>query len=527
MGLESKKKIFQIKFLLNFACLAFFLFFATLPLAHGYYSFNRNGQRTTWPTSVIEQDFCPMGTETFQGTDLCDLSLGTSSPNDGEAIGILMVVDARFTDDMGTLLNCTDGPAPVYGPPLVSEYLEVYDALATWDQVATSNVQFGFICSIYDEDMPILGDITIESFNNIVGDVDLEIWNSDTDLPIFNGYNEIVFDDTPNKDILEEILPGIIDPNAILGIAFPFDPNMNLISDLAATGEIAEAFFVLNVGENAPFSQNIQAVTTHELGHLLGLGHTVSINASMGLAGNTPSMYFTSVGGSVSHISSLEPDDIAGITVSYPIAGEPLNTFGSMGGTVSDLDLGNIPGTGIVAMDGTGEEISVIVGGNPDLTDDQYVIEGVPPGTYDTVRLLALNGGGQAAGVNTDPDGNVDGIFAEPPFVLETLYFDDVSDEDLATPVTVLAPGDQVTGIDFLAEIIVEDGLNGVVIQGGGCDNVFSSQIAPVGASFPGAGMLIALTAPFLTVFLLKRKYNRWGKFRGKFNIASKGPEIF
>ena len=88
----------------------------------------------------------------------------------------------------------------------------------------------------------------------------------------------------------------------------------------ADTLYIEEVDIALNVGlqwttTGGANKFDIQGVTTHEVGHLLGLAHSEVLTATM-IAG--PTFYETHTVGDEASLRTLDADDIAGISVLYP-----------------------------------------------------------------------------------------------------------------------------------------------------------------------------------------------------------------
>ncbi len=97
---------------------------------------------------------------------------------------------------------------------------------------------------------------------------------------------------------------------------------------------IVEADIALNVGlqwttTGGANKYDIQGVVTHEVGHLLGLAHSEVLTATM-IAG--PTFYETHTVGDEASLRTLDPDDIAGISVLYPPGYAGTGGGGSGGG---------------------------------------------------------------------------------------------------------------------------------------------------------------------------------------------------
>jgi hypothetical protein len=160
----------------------------------------------------------------------------------------------------------------------------------------------------------------------------------------------------------------------VLGLTTPFfNPS---------TGQIVEAdiFFSSTV----PFSTNttsvsgsydLQAVATHEIGHLLGLDHSALISATM----------FWSVANGIIYPKNLSADDIAGVSILYPSS--LFAAKGKISGTVRTTANAPIYAAIVVAVNSKG--IPVASG----ITDPSgnYAIEGLDPDNY-TVYADALDG---------------------------------------------------------------------------------------------------------------------------------------
>jgi hypothetical protein len=142
----------------------------------------------------------------------------------------------------------------------------------------------------------------------------------------------------------------------------------NVMSSVT-TGQILEADIVFN--PNAGFSTeqtnlaDLQAVATHEIGHLLGLDHTPLASAVM---------FPLAAGNSLSR--TLTSDDMIGGSTLYPTAA--FTTRGSIEGTVRATTNAGVFGAIVVAVGQNGQPIATTIT-DP---DGKYSIAGLPAGSY-------------------------------------------------------------------------------------------------------------------------------------------------
>ncbi|MFQ5740511.1 MAG: matrixin family metalloprotease [Acidobacteriota bacterium] len=130
-------------------------------------------------------------------------------------------------------------------------------------------------------------------------------------------------------------------------------------------------------------SWDLLQVATHELGHAVGLGHSIQRSAVM---------YYQ--GGSFGFgPSSLSWDDLAGVNSSYRLVGMEQIT-GAIAGRVS-LDDAPVYGAFVVAVD----EEGVLTASTLSMPDGSYQLECLPPGRY-TLYAEPLDGPMTPATVN-------------------------------------------------------------------------------------------------------------------------------
>jgi len=270
---------------------------------------------------------------------------------------------------------------------------------------------------------------------------------------------EVVFDDVPG--VLARCAPvSRLEP--VSGPAGPFVPIVAstciLNRDISQRPSFGEAFFL---------------TTVHELGHALGLQHTL-----------TSSAMSTEITRATTRAIPLASDDIAGLSVLYPAPSFRAQT-GSISGQVV-LGVQNVHLASVVALAPDRPAVSALT--NPDGT---YRLEGLAPGQYYLyVHTLPPTQSADLgpAEIVLPVDGEQRPIPASE--AIETQFFPGARDPQQALTVQVTA-GSTTAGINFLVQRRALPQLYAVTTYS------FPGQVAvkPAHLSVNGAQSLVAIAS--------------------------------
>lgn len=278
-----------------------------------------------------------------------------------------------------------------------------------------------------------------DSFQSLVSEIRraAEVWNhvpSSSLRLAFGGISDAAtLQSTPGIDIVfdDDMPPGILAqsrPATAANLSGLIASGASFVPIMRSRMQLRKD---LTVYQQASYYDSFYLTIVHEFGHTLGLQHTL-----------TSGVMSTSITRATTKAQPLSPDDVAGLSLLYPVPGYGASV-GSISGSVS------INGTGVnlasvVAISAGGVAISGMT--NPDGT---YRIAGIPTGQYYVyAHPLPPPAEGEATPDNIvppeDPSGNP--FLANTGF--DTEFFPGTRDWTQAALITVNA-GNTAAGVNF------------------------------------------------------------------------------
>jgi len=211
---------------------------------------------------------------------------------------------------------------------------------------------------------------------------------------------------------------------------------------------ILKSIVVLNRDlQSASWGESFFLSVTHELGHALGLQHSL-----------TSGVMSTQITRATTKARPLSTDDVTGLSLLYPARNWQAAT-GAIQGRVASGD-GGLNMASVVALSQEGFAVSALT--HP---DGSYKIEGLPPGSYVVYAHplpLAVLGESYAAGVTPPNDADGRRLQSSGPF--ETRFYNGgtgTREMTAALPVFVFAGG-ILDGVNFGVTLRSAPGIYGV-----------------------------------------------------------------
>ena len=245
---------------------------------------------------------------------------------------------------------------------------------------------------------------------------------------------------TPGIDVVfdDDIPPGVLalgGPGVCVG---PSSTVCSVVNTFAGTQFVAISRSTLHIPRDltklASSGENFYTTIVHEIGHTLGLQHTLTSGAMA-----------TSITRATTKSKPLTADDIAAISVLYP-SGNFLAQSGSVSGRVTIGGAG-VNLASVVAIAVNGSAVSALT--NPDGT---YTIQGIPPGQSYMIYAHPLPDpasaeGSRPAGIVPPKDVSGNEI-PRGSVYFDTTFFPGTRDPGQAQTFFIAA-GDVKTGINF------------------------------------------------------------------------------
>jgi uncharacterized protein (TIGR03437 family) len=277
-----------------------------------------------------------------------------------------------------------------------------------------------------------------DSFQSLVSEIRLaaSTWNgvSSSNLKLaFGGlYSANTQQASPGIDVIfdPDIVPGLLAYTTITTNAST-NPVTSTTPFVPIQNSTMHLWKDLTVDQQASYNDSFFLTIVHEFGHTQGLQHSL-----------TSGVMSTSVTRGTTKAQPLAADDIAGISLLYPVQGYAAST-GSISGSVLLTGAG-VNMASVVALSTSGVAISSL--SNPDGT---YSINGIPPGQYYVyAQPLPPPALGEAYPDNVVPPQGPSQTLFPANIGFDTEFFPGTRDWTQAATVSVGA-GSLATGVNF------------------------------------------------------------------------------
>lgn len=276
----------------------------------------------------------------------------------------------------------------------------------------------------------------------------LQVEQLTKDINSTNFSQEVKLGDKRHELVIEhdgKILQSLgLDPDFVVGVGIPVTET-NPQGDLKGPfgGQIIDAFVVINTKQTWNIAR-LQRLLTHELGHVLGLGHTGV--SHLRFAEELPVMFYDPLqqdGAALLHI-----DDRAGLASLYPKK-DIEQHYGAIKGKVLRSDQSPVFGVAVFA---TNDKMGPV--GTWTRQDGSFALYGLLPGKY-SILVRAIDGSEEVKGMK--PSSHIGGLISKAATSFCPEFFNDQVFTNCRFPVSSFWTL-QVEAGRTLTPVLIEEG---------------------------------------------------------------------